>query len=372
MNRDMPKLLRSVMLLVLAAGCLPQPSNAADTLFVSLYGGKKVVKFKLGPNAIPAGPTDVASAFSSPQGIAVHEPDLFFYDKATVNGLARDVIRRTPLNPPNGIPVTAATHGDANGRIAAAMTADTQGRLYFVGGATWDINRLDSQGMTSVAVATGSGSGCGIVFDGVDKIYSTHQDYGHPNSKNAIYRTDIAAGSTNAAATVLVQNTGTNPVLGKPCALAIDRQGSLYVGDLRTTAAGSETIIWKLNPKASNPGATMTVHSVVGARNQVDGLTIDDAGNLYATVGAEHKLFKIDPSGNSTLFHSFVNACQTQAGGASGCYPWGLALVPDPTGLPPLKLFQWSWQDVLKAVIAAGGLLFVVLSVVTILRRRRR
>lgn len=372
------KILRSAMLLVLAAGCLPQTAHASGTLFVGLYEGKKVVKFRVGRNTFPPGPTDVASAFSAPQGIAVHGPDLFFYDKATVNGLARDVIRRTPLNPPSGIPVTAVTYGDANGHTAAAMAADNQGRLYFVGGTGWGINRLVSQGATSQVVATGPGPGCGIVFDGVDKIYSTHQEYGHPNSKNAIHRFDIVAGTANAASTVLVPSgatnpdAATNPVLRKPCAMAIDRQGWLYVGDLRTTAAGLETIIWKLNPKASNPGATMGVYSVVGAQNQVDGLTIDDAGNLYATVGAEHKLFKIDTSGNSALFHSFANACQqVQGGGPVGCHPWGLAFVPDPVSLGPLQWLQVSWRDVLKWLFAAGGLLVIVWGVVTIRRRRR-
>ena len=355
------KLFRSLTLLVLATACLPQTALASGTLYVNLYGGKQVVKFKVGANAAPSRPISVTATVSAPEGLAVRGSDLYFQDNVPINGLGTYVIRRIDRNATNGQPAPVV-HGQTAGRAAAALAFDSGGSLYFVGSSGWDINRLASGGTTSTAIGTGSGPGCGIVFDGTNTVYSTHQDYGHPNSKHALYKLNLLARPGSTMATALVQNSSADAVFGKPCAMAIDKQGSLYVGDVRPTAAGLETIVWKLDPKASNPRATMAVYAVVGARNPVNGLTFDDAGNLYATVGAEHKIFRIDPRGVSTVFQTLIQYCP----GTSGCYPWGIAFVPD----PPPRVWIGRWEPWMAFV--GGVVLIAVIGATTLTLRRRR
>jgi len=367
----MPKLLRSVMLLVLAASCLSQPAHASGTLYVTLKSGVKVVKFPI-PQSIGGtpNPTDVVMASAAPLAIAINGNSIFYNDEFFNNmkGYTEDAIRRMPLTSSAGMSGTASIHAISKDGFPRQMAFDSSGTLYFPNGP--NIVRVDSQTSTSAIVASlpSTARGYGAVFDGASTLYVSSTAAA---SNPAIYKITVPLAPPSGPNAVLPSATLLNVTVTDPRALAMDRSGRLYIGDVRVnpTTGQTETIIWRLDPKGSNQ---VSLFSVLASINELNGLTFDDVGNLYATVGAEHKIFKIDPSGNSTLFHSFVNRCQDSGGGPTGCYPWGLAFVPDPTSSPPLKFLEASWQDLLKWAIATGTLLYIVLSVVTILRRRHR
>lgn len=102
--------------------------------------------------------------------------------------------------------------------------------------------------------------------------------------------------------------------------------------------------VFKVDPS----GSETTLYSFTG---QSDGgypfasLVLDTAGNLYGTTshfGSSSgcgTAFKLDPSGNVTVLHSFTG------GATDGCYPYG-GLLLDQAGVPstarPLRAAEWD------------------------------
>lgn len=167
----------------------------------------------------------------------------------------------------------------------------------------------------------------GIVVDGAGCLYVA--DFG-----NAVIRKITGAGEVTTLAGVVgeeavVDGAGRSARFRRPCALASDAVGNLYVFDDQT--------VRKVTPS----GEVTTLAGEAGARGIVDGqgkaarfgqvygLAVDGAGNLYATECANHVIRKITPSGEVTTLAGKANDPATvdgQGGAARFASPMGLAI----------------------------------------------
>ena len=83
------------------------------------------------------------------------------------------------------------------------------------------------------------------------------------------------------------------PAISGPQALAIDKNGNLYV------ANGPNNTIEKITP-----GGSVSVFANTGFDTTPDGLAFDSGGNLYVACGASDTIEKFNPQGQGSVFAS--------------------------------------------------------------------
>jgi uncharacterized repeat protein (TIGR03803 family) len=145
----------------------------------------------------------------------------------------------------------------------------------------------------------------GLVQDANGNLYGTTQQ-GGASGNGTVFKLD-----PNGNETVLHSFTGADGAL--PIApLIMDSSGNLYGTTLGGGANNSGTIF-----KVDASGQYTVLHTFTGSNGSGDGsfpwspLVQDAAGNLYGTTnqgGASDggTVFKLDPSGNETILHSFT------------------------------------------------------------------
>lgn len=137
-----------------------------------------------------------------------------------------------------------------------------------------------------------------------------------------MYKID-AAGQETILYTFTGGADGAHPWAG----VVLDSSGNLY-GTTNTGGAGGAGVVFKLDPT----GQETVVHSFAGGADGANpraGVTLDSAGNLYGTTysgGSANAgvVYKLDAAGNETVLYSFT-------GGADGGNPWG-GVVLDSSG----------------------------------------
>ena len=168
---------------------------------------------------------------------------------------------------------------------------------------------------------------CGIAVDGAGELYVA-------DSGNAVIRKITRSGEVVTVAGVAgedgaVDGVGRGARFKFPSAMVQGADGVLYVFDNQTirkvTPAGEVTTL------AGRAGASGVVDGKGGeARfNEVYGLAVDEAGNIYATECFNHVIRKITPSGEVTTLAGKLNEEATvdgQGGAARFASPMGLAL----------------------------------------------
>ncbi len=167
----------------------------------------------------------------------------------------------------------------------------------------------------------GSEPSAGVVLDSAGNLYGTTY-FGGTVGFGVVYKLNPSGNET-----VLHSFTGGSDGRGPYAGVVLDSAGNLY----GTTQGGGSTgagVVYKLDPS----GNETVLHNFTGGSDGSEpyaGVVLDSAGNLYGTtyyggtVGFG-VVYKLDPSGNETVLHSF-------AGGTDGARPWA-AVVLDRTG----------------------------------------
>ena len=299
-----------------------------DTIrFITSAGVVNTMAGSAGSNGTNDG-TGTTARFYGPEGLTINAGGTL-YVADTGNNTIRQVLSDGVVTTICGQPGVSGS-ADGSGSTAqfnrpCGITADSSGRLYVADTDNNTIRRITSKSrlvfpsglfVTTWTVATiagsahnplgdvdGTGSAAwfnnpqGITVDPSGNIYVADTD-------SEVIRKITPVG-TNWVVTTIAGNTlggfadgvGTNASFGGPASIAIDSSGSLYVAD----QYGS--IIRKLTPVGNNwivstvGGLPDTYASQDGAGaasrfDEPDGVTVDNAGNIYVSDSANNSIRK--------------------------------------------------------------------------------
>jgi Protein kinase domain/SMP-30/Gluconolactonase/LRE-like region/NHL repeat len=260
------------------------------------------------------GPTNGLGAnarFIIPRGIALDKAgNLYITDAYTIRKLAAGTGEVTTLAGQHGYPATTDGLGsEARFSWPSAVAVDRAGDLYVAD--RYAIRQITPDGkVTTLAGAAGhagsaDGVGAdarfsdnekGIAVDGAGNIYVA-------DTLNHMIRKLTPDGVVTTLAGSLVAGSadgpGTSAGFAKPCGLAVDAKGVLYVAD-----AGNHTI-----RKITPDGAVSTLAGTAGVAgsadgpcsralfNQPRGLAVDGAGNVFVADSGNRSIRKITPAG---------------------------------------------------------------------------
>jgi uncharacterized repeat protein (TIGR03803 family) len=150
----------------------------------------------------------------------------------------------------------------------------------------------------------GASPSAGLIMDSTGNLYGT-TDSGGAAGGGTVFKL-----APSGKETVLYSFPGVNenPSTG----LIIDSAGNLY-GTTNSSGAAGGGSVFKLDPSGKEAMLySFPVTNGKGAQPS-DGLIMDSAGNLYGTTSAGGSadfgtVFKLDPSGNETVLHSFTGS----------------------------------------------------------------
>ncbi len=292
--------------------------------------------------------------FNAPKGVAVDGTGAV-YVADTQNSRIRRIDpagQVTTLAGPGSDVSAAAGYSDQPGTAARfneprGVALDKDGALYVADTDNNRIRRIDHNGSVStLAGGGGTDIGSGGFADGTGPqarfslptglaVASDGTIYVADQRNNAIRKIDLSgavrtlAGSTGSGR---VDGQGTAAQFNGPTAVAVDRQGNVYVAD---TFNG---LIRKVSPdgQVSTYAGGGSANTMVGSARSValvfpEGIAVDSAGNVYVA-DQTHTIREITPDGNVVIVvgskEGFANNAGVQA---QFDFPSGLALAGDST-----------------------------------------
>jgi uncharacterized repeat protein (TIGR03803 family) len=219
----------------------------------------------------------------------------------------------------------------------AALIMDKAGNLYGTtghGGASGNcfggcgtVFKLDTSGNETVLHSFTAGDGAfplaGLIMDKGGNLYGTTES-GGASGDGTVFKLD-----SSGKLTVLYSFTGTPDGATPQASLIMDKAGNLYGttanGGAGTCSNGVVNLGCGTVFKLDTSGNETVLHSFMSSpgdgANPVACLIMDKKGNLYGTTnvgGASGvgTVFKLDPSGNETVLHSFTggDGANPQAG----------------------------------------------------------
>jgi uncharacterized repeat protein (TIGR03803 family) len=277
-----------------------------------------------------AGPPDGASPFDTPIAVAGNLYGTTFAGGSTVcssSGGCGTVFKLPPL----GIPTVLYGPTGINGaNPVAGVIADASGNLYGTtefGGASGNgtVFKVTPSG-TTVLHSFGGNDGAnpvaGLIADAAGNLYGT-TEFGGASGNGTVFKV-TPKGDESVLYSFKGGNDGANPF----AALIADAAGNLY-GTTFFGGANSNGTVFKVTPK----GDETVLYSFAGpndGQNPLSGLIADATGNLYGTTdrggtGTYGTVFKLTPSGDLTVLHSFT-------GGKDGAFPGLGSLIADVAG----------------------------------------
>jgi uncharacterized repeat protein (TIGR03803 family) len=213
--------------------------------------------------------------------------------------------------------------GGADGAYpTAGVISDSDGNLYGTtsgGGAAnaGVVFKLDTTGQETVLHSfTGGADGgypqASVFRDAAGNLYGTTAG-GGTGGAGVVFKLDTAGKETVLCSFSGGANGGT-PEAG----VIRDAAGNLY-GATNTGGSANAGVVFQLDAV----GQATVLHSFTGGADGADpyaGVIRDSAGNLYGTTAyggtaGAGVVFKLDPTGQETVLHSFT-------GGADGAYPF--------------------------------------------------
>ena len=149
--------------------------------------------------------------------------------------------------------------------------------------------------ITSTAVSTYAGSGISGTSDGTSLLTA---EFNSPSglaidASNNIYIADFGNKNTRKIGSTTVSTLLGTYVL--PTDVVLDKLGNLLIADRNA----SKIVKYNLS---SNTISDFSNSTTVPYYNQPGGIAIDALGNVYVADQAEHVIFKIDNTGNKTIF----------------------------------------------------------------------
>lgn len=298
--------------------------DATGTLFVAdtshtirKVSPSAVVTTLAGSATVPSA-TDGAGAsagFNSPVGVASDAAgNIYVADQgsSTIRKVTPEGMVSTLAGSPS-VPAGAAdgTGASANFYHPASLAVDQLGTIFVAD--TWNhtIRKVTSTGVVTtvagVAKSFGTEDGAGnqarfrlpggVAVDATGHVYVS-------DTSNHTIRKITPAGLVSTLAgqprfSGAADGSAASAQFNRPCGLAVDRQGNLFVADSWNHTVRKITPQGQVTTLAGSPGLS---GSTDGIGNQArfyypEGLVLDASGNVYVADGENHTIRKITPSG---------------------------------------------------------------------------
>ena len=296
-------------------------ADSATIRRIALVGTNWVVSTIAGQAGI-YGSTDGAGTnalFQAPAAITVDSAGIIYVaDQDTIRNLtptSTNWVVSTIAGSATNSGTTDGTNGSARFKQPNGIGVDTNGYLYVADSGNDTIRKVIPIGATNWVVSTLAGrAGAYGSADGV----GTNALFGYPaglaldkagNVYVADYRNNTIRKVTSAGAVVtlagLASSAGSADGVGDdarfywPAAVAVDDTGNVYVADTGNNTIRKITSAGEVTTVAGLAGVPGGADGVAGnARfNKPQGITVDDAGNLYVADSNNNSIRQITPAG---------------------------------------------------------------------------
>jgi sugar lactone lactonase YvrE len=287
-----------------------------------------------------------AARFGLILGIAAG-PEGAIYLADTSNHLIRTINTSRVVTTIAGRPIVP---GSTDGLNRAArfhfpngIAADNHGNVYVSDSANHVIRKISASGLVSTLAGSAGQPGSadlagaaarfsfplGMAADDSGNIYVA-------DSENHTIRKITASGSVSTLAG-LAGNAGTADGAGasarfrSPFAVALDSQGTIYVGDTWNHTIRKITPAGVVTTLAGSPGSTGSTDGVGAAArfSWPEGVGVDSHGNVYVADDGNHTVRKVTPDGAVTTLAGSPGMIGSADGAGSEArfsYPFGLAV----------------------------------------------